>query len=74
MCRIPDEFMSGKDEPVIDVARRFMWLTDTMFKIINHQGIERKLDIKYFSDFGFNFIPMYDKTICQKTHYMYDAL
>lgn len=74
VCRIPEEFMSGKDEPAIDVARRFMWLTDTVFKIINHQGIERILDIQFFRDSGFNFIPIYDKTICTKTHYMWDPL
>lgn len=42
---IPDELMSVKDEAVEDVVRRFRWINDFQIHIINHEGIERIIDI-----------------------------
>ena len=37
--------MSGKDEPIKDVIRRFRWVNDNMIHIISQDGIEKIVDI-----------------------------
>jgi|LauGreDrversion4_2_1035121.scaffolds.fasta_scaffold58820_4 hypothetical protein len=70
---IPEELMSTKEEEMADVVRRFRWISETRIHIISHDGIERIIDIEdNFKEIAFNFIPLYDATICQKHHYMFD--
>jgi hypothetical protein len=58
---IPESIMSCKDEPHEDVASRFMWLDNDTLKIINSEGIERKIDIykNKFKEIEFNVIPLF---------------
>lgn len=73
ISKIPEELMSGKEEAITDVVRRFRWLSDDRLHIINKEGIERIVDIQDgYKEVQFNFIPLYDKTICTKQHYMHD--
>lgn len=73
ITQIPEELMNANEEPIADVARRFRWLTEDLLHIINHEGIERIVDIaEGFKEVQFNFIPLYDKEICTKQHYMHD--
>lgn len=37
--------MNVEDEPMEDVVRRFRWVTDDLVHIINHEGIERIVNI-----------------------------
>ena len=39
----PDYIMSCKEEPISTVASRFMWADNQTVKIINGQGVERKI-------------------------------
>lgn len=66
--------MNLKDEPIEDVVRRFQWVTGTAFKVTNHEGFEKIVDItKNFSEVSFNIDPLYDKGICQERHLMLDT-
>jgi hypothetical protein len=64
--------MNVKSEPVNDVVRRFRWISERLIHIISHDGMERIIDIEDFSEVEFNFIPLYNKEICTKAHYMLD--
>ena len=66
--------MNGKDEKVEDVARRFRWISEDLIHIINHEGIERIVDVTNgFKEVQFNFIPLYNPEICKKSHYILDS-
>lgn len=42
-------------------ALRFMWVDNDTVKIVNHEGIERLVDLKNnFKEIEFNKIPLYD--------------
>ena len=74
ISKIPTELMSGKDEKVEDVARRFRWISEDLIHIINHEGIERIVDVTNgFKEVQFNFIPLYNPEICKKSHYILDS-
>lgn len=54
--------------------RRLRWLDEDKLHIINEEGIERIIDTTNdFKEIEFNFIPLYDKEICKKQHYLLDA-
>lgn len=73
ISHIPEELMSGKKEPISDVVRRFRWINEDLMHIINNEGMERIVDISNgYKEVQFNFIPLYDKTICTKQHYLCD--
>lgn len=64
---IPEDLMSGKDEPIKDVVRRFRWLSDNLIHIISIDGIEKIVDITdNYREVSYNVIPLYDKTICTR--------
>jgi hypothetical protein len=71
---VPEEIMSARNEKLEDVVRRFRWLTENLIHVINHEGIERIIDVANdFKELEFNFIPLYDPEVCKKTHYMLDS-
>ena len=72
---IPLELMNAEEEDLKDVVRRFRWIDEEQLHIINHEGIERIVNINdNFKEKQFNFIPLYDSEICKKTHYMLDPV
>lgn len=37
--------MNIDDEPVQDIMKRFTWVSDTVIRIINREGIEKMVDL-----------------------------
>lgn len=72
---IPDYLMENpnKEATFISVAHRFMWIDNDTIKIVNHEGIERLIDLKNnFKEIEFNRIPMYNPDISNDNHYYID--
>lgn len=66
--------MNSKNENFVDVAHRFKWVDNDTVRIINHEGIERLIDVNNgFKELEFNVIPLYNKEWCTWNHYFYDS-
>ena len=73
LLTLPKQYADGKRVPLEETMRRLRWLDEDKLHIINEEGIERIIDVSDgFKEIEFNFIPLYDKTICQKQHYLLD--
>jgi hypothetical protein len=74
LATIPDRLMSSLLESLHDQASRFRWIDESTIYVINQQGIERLIDISdnQFKEIEFNFIPLYDREYCKKSHYVLD--
>lgn len=85
---IPKHVMDCESESHIEVASRFAWLDNNSFKIINREGVERKIDIvtkfvpatgtrsKVFEEVEFSVIPLFDKSLEMRegsnTHFYFE--
>lgn len=72
---IPEYLMENPNKEVgfLPAAHRFTWVDNDTIKIVNHEGIERLVDLKNnFKEIEFNRIPMYDSDICNMNHYYID--
>ena len=59
--------MSGKNEPIKNVIRRFRWINENLIHIISPDGIEKIVDIlQDCREVSYNVIPLYEKQICTK--------
>lgn len=46
-----------------NVVHRFAWVDNNTFRVINHEGIERLVDVKNnFKEIEFNVIPMFKES------------
>jgi hypothetical protein len=73
IAHVPRELVDGKISSLEEAVKRLKWLDSKCLLIINEEGIERIVDTtENFKEVAFNFIPLYDKEICKKTHYIAD--
>jgi hypothetical protein len=61
-----------------NVVHRFAWVDNNTFRIINHEGIERLVDVRNnFKEIEFNVIPMFKESCSDEwldeNHVMYDV-
>lgn len=72
--KIPQHIMDCHTESLQDVAARFTWLDNKTIKVINSEGIERKISIDKgeFKEIEFNVIPLFHQLREQGSHYYFE--
>jgi hypothetical protein len=62
--------MNSRFEDYQHVANRFKWEDNNTIRVINYEGIERRIDLlDKFKEIEFNVIPMYQDNVCKRGHY-----
>jgi hypothetical protein len=56
--------MNPKKENVKDICRRFKWVDNTKFIVINNEGMEKCIDVKNnFEELGYGVVPFISRDL-----------